>query len=154
MLTNGMFTSESDTWGTPLGFYLKLDKEFNFQIDLCADKTNYKHEVYYTIEDDSLSQSWDDIIGYCNPPYGSKIDEWVKKGATAKNSIIVMLIPARTDTNYWHDYVIHAKEIRFIKGRLKFEDKYRLPYKSSPFPSAVVIFDGGEHQPLIGSMTP
>lgn len=152
MLNDSLFSSDKMTWGTPQPLFNKLNDEFKFTIDLCADKTNYKLPNYYNQYFNSLVQSWDGIIGWCNPPYGSEIGKWIEKGYKAKNSIIVMLIPSRTDTKYWHDYVMKAKEIRFIKGRLKFEDENRKPSQGAPFPSAIIVFDGDDHDiPIISS---
>lgn len=152
MLNEALFSSDKMTWGTPQSLYDQLNKEFNFTIDLCADSTNYKHPNYYSQWVNSLDQSWDGIIGWCNPPYGTQLGKFIEKGFNAKSSLIVMLIPSRTDTRYWHQYVMFAREIRFIKGRLKFENEERQPTQSAPFPSAIIIFDGIKHEtPLISS---
>jgi len=73
---------------------------------------------------------------FCNPPY-SKIKDWVKKcyDEAATGATVVLLIPARTDTRYFHDYIYKQHEIRFIKGRLKFGDSKN----SAPFPSMIVV---------------
>jgi site-specific DNA-methyltransferase (adenine-specific) len=76
---------------------------------------------------------------FLNPPYGRNLKDWVRKGyeeGQKDNTMVVMLIPARTDTQYWHDYVMKADEIRFVRGRIKFGDGTN----SAPFPSAVVVF--------------
>ena len=152
MINHGMFTSEKETWGTPHAVFDALNKEFNFTIDLCADSYNYKMKPYYTEIQNSLSLSWDNERGYCNPPYGREIKHWVKKAYESKG-LIVMLIPSRTDTEYWHDYVMKAKEIRFIRGRLKFENDDRVGTQPAPFPSAIVVFDGQAHDiPIIKSV--
>lgn len=130
------FSSKTNEWATPQDFYEKLNQEFNFTLDPCADATNHKCSKYYTQADDGLSKSWDNETVFCNPPYGREIKHWVKKASEAKGGVVVMLIPARTCTSYFHDYIYGKAEIRFIKGRLKFGDSKN----SAPFPSMVVIF--------------
>ena len=116
-----MFSSKDDKWSTPQDFYDELNAEFHFTLDPCADESNHKCEKYYTEEDNGLIQSWKGEIVFCNPPYGKAIGDWVYKGyieGQKPNTTVVMLIPARTDTKYFHNYIYHdAKEIRFIKGR-------------------------------------
>lgn len=139
-----MFSSKDDKWSTPQDFYDELNAEFHFTLDPCADESNHKCDKYYTEEDDGLIQSWKGEIVFCNPPYGKAIGDWVYKGyieGQKPNTTVVMLIPARTDTKYFHNYIYHdAKEIRFIKGRLKFGNSKN----SAPFPSMVVIYQGPE----------
>jgi phage N-6-adenine-methyltransferase len=133
------FSSKTDLWSTPQAFFETLNKEFNFTLDPCATTDNAKCSKFFTKEDDGLKKSWGGEIVFCNPPYGRAIKDWVKKAhdeAKRFNTIVVMLIPARTDTQYFHEYIYHKAEIRFIKGRLKFGDSKN----SAPFPSMVVIF--------------
>ena len=137
-----MYSSKSNEWATPLDFYKELDNEFHFNLDPCSDDTNYKCEKHYTLEEDGLSQNWGGCRVFCNPPY-SEISKWVEKAfreGHKDNTIVVMLIPARTDTRYFHDYILHRSEVRFVKGRLKFGDGKN----SAPFPSMVVIFRGAK----------
>ena len=140
MSTAVMFSSKTDEWSTPQDFFDELNKEFDFTLDPCATPENAKCEKYYTKEDDGLKQDWSGETVFCNPPYGRAIKDWVKKcyeESKKPNTTVVMLIPARTDTRYFHDYIYHkAKEIRFIRGRLKFGNAKN----SAPFPSMVVIF--------------
>ena len=139
MNTSLMFSSVTDQWATPQDFFDKLDAEFHFTLDPCADGTNHKCEKYFTKVDDGLQQSWSGHTVFCNPPYGKVIKDWVKKShdeSRDKNTTVVMLIPARTDTAYFHDYIYGKAEIRFIRGRLKFGDSKN----SAPFPSMVVVF--------------
>jgi len=131
------FSSKSNEWATPQDFFDILNKEFNFTLDPCATKDNAKCAKYYTQEDDGLAQSWDNEIVFCNPPYGRQIKYWVKKASDAKGGIVVLLIPARTDTSYFHDYIYGKAEIRFIRGRLKFGDG-RAP---APFPSMIAVYN-------------
>lgn len=132
---NVHFSSKTDQWATPQDFFDELHKEFGFTLDPCADKSNAKCAKYYTHEDDGLSKDWSGERVFCNPPYGREIGKWIKK-AHDSNALVVMLIPARTDTKAWHEYIFGKAEVRFVKGRLKFGDSKN----SAPFPSAVVIF--------------
>ncbi len=136
MINKGLFTSKTNEWSTPQNFFNELNKEFKFTLDPCADKTNAKCHKYFTKEDDGLSKSWDNENVFCNPPYGRDIGKWVKKASDTTGGVVVMLIPARTDTKYFHQYIYNKSEIRFIKGRLKFGGSQN----SAPFPSVVVIF--------------
>lgn len=137
-----MFSSKTNDWSTPQDFYDKLNNEFGFTLDPCADEYNHKCNKYFTEEEDGLLQDWGGEIVFCNPPYGKAIKDWVRKAyieGCKPNTTVVLLIPARTDTQYFHDYIYHeAKEIRFIKGRLKFGDSKN----AAPFPSMVVIYRG------------
>ena len=138
--TKLMFSSKSNDWATPQSFFDKLDGLFGpFTLDAAASSDNYKVTKHYTEADDSLSQDWSGNRVFLNPPYGRNLKDWVKKSyeeGLKENTMVVMLIPARTDTAYWHEYVMKADEIRFVKGRLKFGEGTN----SAPFPSAVVIF--------------
>ena len=129
-----MFSSKSNEWATPRDFFDELNKEFHFDLDPCATKENAKCRRYFTEVEDGLKQDWGGHRVFCNPPYGREIGKWVKKCSEEGNS--VMLIPTRTDTKYFHDYIYHKAEIRFIKGRLKFSDSKQ----SAPFPSMIIIF--------------
>jgi site-specific DNA-methyltransferase (adenine-specific) len=138
-----MFSSKDDKWSTPQDFYDELNAEFGFTLDPCADEFNHKCNKYYTEEDDGLLQDWEGEIVFCNPPYGKAIKDWVRKAyieGCKPNTTVVMLIPARTDTIYFHKYIYHKAEIRFLKGRLKFGNSKN----SAPFPSMVVIYRGPE----------
>ena len=147
MITKGMMSSDTNEWYTPPSLFDELDKEFRFTLDPCATKESAKCEKYYTKETNGLDQSWENESVFVNPPYGREIKHWVEKSykeSLKDNTQVVMLIPARTDTKYWHDYIFpYAKDIRFIKGRIKF---YRIIHgekvegESAPFPSAIVIF--------------
>jgi site-specific DNA-methyltransferase (adenine-specific) len=136
-----MFSSNSNEWATPQDFFDKLDKEFHFTLDPCATDENAKCDKYYTIKEDGLKQSWKGHSVFCNPPYGKEIAAWVEKSymESVGGCQVVMLIPARTDTKYWHEWIFGKAEIRFIKGRLKFGDSKN----SAPFPSAIIIFKKG-----------
>jgi len=135
-----MFSSQSNEWATPQSFFDKLDSIFGpFTLDAAASSNNYKVKNHFTEADDSLSQDWSGNTVFLNPPYGRALKEWVRKAyeeGQKSATTVVMLIPARTDTKYWHDYVMKADEIRFVRGRIKFGDETN----SAPFPSAVIVF--------------
>ena len=129
------FSSLTCEWNTPQGLYDELDKEFGFTLDPCATDDNHKCKRYYTKEQDGLGQSWKGETVFMNPPYGREISKWVRK-ACHEEATVVCLIPSRTDTRWWHDFIMKADEIRFIKGRVKFGEHKQ----GAPFPSAIVIF--------------
>jgi len=131
-----------DNWSTPQYFFDLLDKEFQFTLDPCASKENHKCSKYYTIKENGLKQSWRNETVFCNPPY-KNIDEWIKKSyleALSPTTLVVMLIPVRTDTKYWHEYVMKAIEVRLCKGRINFELN-GISQGSPNFASCVVVFD-------------
>lgn len=135
MNTDVMFSSKTDLWATPQVFFDELNREFAFNLDACATPENAKCSKYFTPEIDGLSQDWGGYTVWCNPPYGREIGKWVKKAAES-NALVVMLLPARTDTKWFHDYIYNKAQVRFVKGRLKFGDSKN----SAPFPSMVVVF--------------
>lgn len=147
-----MFSSKTGEWATPQDFFDKLNWRFGpFDLDPCADPTNTKCANFYTEIEDGLSKDWSGHTAFVNPPYGRGIENWISKGyleSRKNNTRIVMLIPARTDTKYWHNYVMKADEVYFVKGRLKFGDSQN----SAPFPSAVVVFDGRNNQQIFGAI--
>jgi len=135
-INKGLFTSNTDLWATPQDFFDKLNEEFHFELDVCALPENAKCANYFTPEMDGLKQQWKGVC-WMNPPYGRTIGAWVRKAyeSSLGGATVVCLLPARTDTRWWHDYCMKG-EIRLVKGRLKFGDSNN----SAPFPSAVVIF--------------
>lgn len=141
MMNSGLYTSKTDEWATPQAFFENLDQEFHFTLDVCANNENHKCKLYYTKADDGLKMNWGGHIIWCNPPYGREIGKWVEKCAN-HDGIAVMLLPARTDTRWFHDYIYGKAEIRFIKGRLKFGGATN----SAPFPSMVVVFRKEEYE--------
>lgn len=146
-INSGIFTSNTDLWATPQDFFDRLNEEFGFELDVCAIAENAKCNRYYSPEIDGLKQEWEGVC-WMNPPYGRSIGEWVKKAyqSSLAGAIVVCLIPARTDTRWWHDYCMKG-EIRFVKGRLKFGNSKN----SAPFPSAIVIFgDKAKTNSLVG----
>lgn len=143
MKTEVLFSSKKQDWATPQDFFDKLDAEFHFTLDPCADDQNHKCKKYFTEEQDGLNQDWSDERVFCNPPYGRDVQKWVKKcfdeTHTGNCDLAVMLLHARTDTRWFHDYIYHkADEVRFVKGRLKFGGQT----VNAPFPSMVVVFWG------------
>ncbi len=134
-----MNTAKSSEWPTPQEFFDKLNDEFHFTTDVCATSENTKCPEYFTKEQDGLKQDWRGVC-WCNPPYGKGIDAWVRKAAQAK-ATVVMLLPARTDTKWFHDLVYGKAEIRFVRGRLKFG----CGGGCAPFPSMIVIFRKEKH---------
>jgi len=135
------FSSKTDDWATPQEFFDSLNDEFTLFWDVCASPTNAKLPVYLTKDEDGLAVSWRGKRVWMNPPYGREIGKWVAKAATGGAEICVCLLPARTDTKWFHTY-IHGNpraEIRFVKGRLKFGGAENC----APFPSMVVIFRNG-----------
>ena len=135
------YSSKTNEWSTPQDFFDELDKEFNFTLDPCATSENAKCTKCFTVEDDGLKQDWSKDTVFMNPPYGREIKYWVQKAyeESLKGATVVCLIPARTDTAYWHNYIFgKADDIRFIKGRLKFGGSKN----PAPFPSAIIIYKG------------
>lgn len=132
-----MFSSKTDLWATPQEFFDKLNEEFQFTLDVAAIPENAKCKNFYTPDNDGLNQRWFGTV-WCNPPYGRQIARWVEKAYKSflEGATVVMLLPSRTDTLWFHKYILGKAEIRFVKGRLKFGGGQN----SAPFPSMVVIF--------------
>lgn len=147
-----MFSSKTGEWATPQDFFNKLDWRFGpFDLDPCAGPENTKCANFFTEAENGLSKDWEGFTCFVNPPYGRGIEEWIKKGyqeSRKDNTKVVMLIPARTDTKYWHKYIMKADEVYFVKGRLKFGGNEN----SAPFPSAVIVFDGTSRQQIFGAI--
>jgi len=133
-------------WETPQDFFDELNKEFNFTLDACANTENAKCPLFFSPLQDGLKQNWTGHRVFMNPPYGHEISKWMKKAydEAQKGTLVVCLVPSRTDTKWWWDYCMKG-EIRFIRGRLKFKGrniKGELVNYPATFPSAVVIFEG------------
>lgn len=166
---DALFTCKDLTWATPQHVFVALDAEFGFDLDVCASEENAKCNSYFCepaacdlchgtgkvdgldcLSCDGLKQAWHSfsvsrpgpVTCWMNPPYGSAIKHWIQKAyeEAQQGATVVCLIPARTDTAYWHNYVMKASEIRLVRGRLKFGNAK----DSAPFPSAIVIFRFGE----------
>ena len=129
MKLKGCFLSIQNDWKTPKVFYEELDKEFHFDYDPCPSNPKF----------DGLNTEWGKC-NFVNPPYGKETYKWCEKAYKEwqKGKTIVMLLASRTDTKWWHDFIMNASEIRFIRGRLRFNDGKG----SAPFPSAVIVFRG------------
>jgi len=126
-VNRGLFSSLRADWKTPKALYQSLDAEFGFDFDPCPIKPKVN----------GLDSDWRNV-NFVNPPYGKEITKWIQKGygESLKGKTVVFLLPSRTDTRWWHDYVMKAHEIRFIRGRLKFDDQKN----PAPFPSAIAVF--------------
>lgn len=147
-----MFSSNRDDWETPQSLFDELDKEFNFTLDPCSSKKNHKCVKFYTEEDNGLEKDWEGEIVFCNPPYSKKggQDLWVEKcynESLKPDTVVVALLPARTDTKRFHKFILDKAEIRWIEGRLTFEidgtpilDKNGKP-SPAPFPSMICIWN-------------
>lgn len=140
-----LLSSNNLSWCTPPELFNELDREFHFNLDPAATDKSAKCAKYYTPDDDGLTKDWGGSRVFCNPPYGRHIQEWVRKGyeeSRKPGTLVVMLIPARTDTSYFHDYIFGGKadEVRFIRGRIKFTDEDGNAKDSAPFPSAVIVW--------------
>lgn len=139
--TGAALTSNRDDWETPQWLFDKYNKDFNFTLDPCASHHNHKCDKYFTKDENGLIQDWSDEVVFCNPPYGRNIKDWVKKchdeQFTAES--IVLLVPARTDTRWFHDYIYDSASIEFLRGRLRFEIG-GVPQNSAPFPSMICVW--------------
>lgn len=135
-----LFSSKSVEWETPAALFDRLHAQYQFTLDVCATPENAKCKRFFTKEDNGLVQTWNPFDRvFCNPPYGRDIGHWVAKCAYfGRTGLAVMLLPARTDTRWWHDYVVPFGRVEFLRGRLKFNGHKN----SAPFPSAVVVFGG------------
>lgn len=148
MINDALYSSKSEEWDTPKNFFNELNKEFQFTLDPCATSENAKCKRFFTKEQDGLKQSWNGETVFCNPPYGRAIKDWVKKAheEVVKGATVVLLIPARTDTAYFHDFIYGKHEIRFIRGRLHFNES-KTP---APFPSMIVVMKNMKEETIDG----
>lgn len=133
-----LLSNKGNEWETPQEFFNKLDAEFHFTLDPASTHENAKCAKHYTAEENGLLQDWTGETVFCNPPYGRELPRWVEKCAKAagRGTVVVMLIPASTDTRAFHQFIYGKAEIRFIKGRLHFNESK----DAAPFPSMVVVF--------------
>ena len=140
---NYKIINKNDEWETPPEVFEPLNEEFNFELDVAATEQNAKCPRFFTREQDGLKQDWKANAVWCNPPY-SQVSKWVKKAyeevrkGNAKK--VVMLVFAKTDTRWFHEYIYHKAEIRFIKGRVKFLLNGQKQKHAAPFPSMIVIW--------------
>ena len=139
MIGDALYSSRTEEWGTPQDFFDKLNEEFHFTLDPCASEENSKCDRWYSKEQDGLLQDWGGETVFCNPPYGRNVKHWVQKcyeESMKPNTVVVCLIHSRTDTRWFHDWVYHKAELRFVKGRLRFGGAVH----SAPFPSLLAIY--------------
>lgn len=144
--SNTMFSSASNEWATPAHLFEELNKEFKFTLDPCSTHENAKVERHFTQEDDGLAQDWGKSVVFMNPPYGRAVAVWMKKAheASKLGATVVCLVPSRTETRWWHEYAM-PHEVRFIRGRLKFNGHKW----NAPFPSAIIVM-----RPALTASTP
>jgi len=139
MLNEGMFTHTHSEWETPRWLFDRLNKKFKFTLDPCATPQNAKCKRYYTKKEDGLKQPWHGRV-FVNPPYGREVSKWVRKAweevEEGNAEFVVMLLPARTDTSWFHNYCLKYGKIKFLRGRLKFSGTS----SSAPFPSMLILF--------------
>ena len=135
-INKALLPSNTCEWETPQLFFDALNAEYHFDVDVCATENNAKCERYYSKEQDGLSQQWKGVC-WMNPPYGREIGKWMRKAyeSSLYGATVVCLVPARTDTAWWHDYAMKG-EVEFVRGRLKFGGSKA----NAPFPSAIVTF--------------
>lgn len=139
-----IFSSAKKDWRTPKKLFEELSKEFDFTLDVAASVENAKCKRFFTEKENALLQSWNtegDV--FCNPPYGRELGKWVEKARNESerhNINVVVLIPARTDTKYFHEHILGHAELRFIRGRLKFEIDDGVAAGTAPFPSVIVVY--------------
>lgn len=140
-MKSGVFTSLSGEWETPQELYVMLSKDFHFNLDPAATPENKKASGCLS---DGLKEPWYGRV-FLNPPYGREIVKWVKRCGYQKKNVefIVALLPSRTDTGWWHECIMRADRIYFIRGRLKFSGHKT----GAPFPSAIIIWKGGHYIP-------
>ena len=131
-----LFSHDSHHWATPRTLYDALDNEFHFTLDPCPERGN-QDALWHGAEVNGLARPWSGHRVYCNPPYGPRVSEWLRKANEAE--VAVFLLPARTDTRWWHEYAMKADEIRFLRGRLRFG----AAQNSAPFPSVILVFRNG-----------
>lgn len=141
-----MLSSDYDAWTTPRPLFETLDSIFGFRLDPCCERKTAKCMTYFTRQDDGLVQDWASVgNAFVNPPYGKALPAWMNKCVreAAKRVTVVALIPARTETAYWHDIVFpFATCVCFVRGRVKFGDS-KSPdggRVGAPFPSAIITF--------------
>lgn len=151
-MNDALLSSKKMDWCTPIELFNELDREFHFDLDAAATAKSAKCKHFFTPEENGLLMDWGGHTVFCNPPYGRSLKQWVKKAYEERKkpeTCIVMLIPARTDTSYFHEYIYGGKadEIRFLRGRIVFTNEDGQPHRdakgkpsAAPFPSMVVVW--------------
>ena len=137
MVQKALYSSATVEWGTPQPLFDSLNTEFLFTLDPCSTDENAKCKRHFTRKEDGLLQNWSEDTVFMNPPYGRDIGRWMRKAydSAQGGAIVVCLVPARTDTRWWHQYAMKG-EIRLLHGRIRFEGGQ----SGAPFPSAIVVF--------------
>jgi len=132
-----MFSSRNSEWATPQALFELWDAAFHFEVDVCATSANAKCKRFFSPEEDGLAQRWAPRVCWMNPPYGREIAKWVKKAdeEAERGATVVCLLPARTDTKWWHAYIQYRHQVVFLKGRFKFVGAKH----AAPFPSCIVV---------------
>jgi len=133
-----LYSSASSEWSTPAGFFAKLNRRYQFTLDACATAENAKCPLFYTRGQNGLQQDWGTHRVFCNPPYGRAMGAWARKSfeASQRGALVVLLVPARTDTKWFHDWVQGKAEVSFLRGRLRFGNADA----SAPFPSMLAVY--------------
>ena len=131
------FQSLLDVRATPPDLFAVLHQEFGFVTDVCALPHNTKCERFFSPEVNGLAQEWTGVC-FMNPPYGREMGVWIKKGldSARRGATVVCVIPSRTDAMWWHEYVMRASEVRFLRGRETFGGSEN----PAPFPTAIIVF--------------
>lgn len=149
MLNDSLFSSKKDDWNTPQNLFDRLNEEYSFNLDPCCFKETAKCKDYFTPLEDGLKQDWFGNV-FMNPPYGRDIKHWVKKAkdeSEKNNCVVVCLLPARTDTRWWHEYCMKSSEIKLCNKRLSFEGSTN----KATFPTAIVVFRKNQNTPVLSS---
>jgi len=149
MIASPLFSSRSEDWETPQALFALLDGIYGFKLDACASPSNAKCSTYFTKADDALKHAWAPFGRvWLNPPYGRNIGRFMEKAATEAEdgAVVVALVPARTDTRWWHAFVVGKARVHFLKGRLRYghecvRSQSSPAPSSAPFPSALVVYD-------------
>jgi phage N-6-adenine-methyltransferase len=144
------YSSKSYEWATPQDLFDRLHTEHQFDLDVCASHSNAKCPKFFTRAEDGLAQTWAGRC-WCNPPYGRQIGDWVRKAwesARTTAELVVCLVPVRTDTRWWQEYVIGTgAEVTYLPGRIRFNGAPA----GAPFPSAVVVFRFSKSETELGN---
>jgi phage N-6-adenine-methyltransferase len=147
MVSKVLNSSKSVEWSTPQSLFDSLDRLFHFSLDPCATRENAKCKLFFTKEDDGLAQDWSGLRVFCNPPYGDQIGKWARKcfESSQAGALVVLLVPSRTDTVWFHEWVQYKAEIHFMKGRQRFGDAK----SNAPFPSLIAIYGRRDNRRLM-----
>jgi phage N-6-adenine-methyltransferase len=138
MLAPVLFSSATEEWSTPPALFARLDRRYRFTLDPCATPENAKCALFFTREQDGLAQDWGTHGVFCNPPYGRAIGQWARKcfEASQDGALVVLFVPARTDTRWFHRYVLDKAKVTFLRGRVQFQ----YAVTCAPFPSMLALY--------------